>query len=215
MLRGLIGPSRATQRRRVSPWTKQRTRVLRRRLAQGARVRDIAAELGHGITYNAVIGKIHRLGISELSPYGGAPGRRSAANTRSADRPVHAPRVAWWFRKGPPPAWVVDAKPYVETVDADARIPRRLRRSLFELNDQTCRWPVGDPRSSRLFFCGAQPLRNKPYCAAHCARAYRHLRQVPQRVSAPRLRHAARDADRSVMPSSKTAPQRRSTGERR
>src|ERR1700757_4366525 len=104
MLRGLTGLSRATRPRLVSPWTKQRTRVLRRRWTQGARVRDIAAELGHGITYNAVIGKIHRLGISDRSPYGGAPGRRSPANTRSADGPVHAPRAAWWFRKEPLPA---------------------------------------------------------------------------------------------------------------
>jgi hypothetical protein len=74
-------------------------------------VRDIAAELGHGITYNAVNGKIHRLGISELSPYGGAAGRRYTANTLPADGPAHAPRAAWWFRKGPLPAWVVDAKP--------------------------------------------------------------------------------------------------------
>jgi GcrA cell cycle regulator len=204
-----------TPQRRTSPWTTDRIRLLRRRWRQGARVREIAAELGHGMTRNAVISKIHRLGISALSPYGGAPGRRFAANTRSADRPVRAPRVAWWFRKGPPPAWVVDAKPHVETLGADARIPRRQRRSLFELSDDTCRWPVGDPRSSRFFFCGAQPLRNKPYCADHRARAYRRLRDVLQRVSAPRLRHVARDADRSVMPSSKTAPQRRSTGERR
>jgi len=205
----------ATPQRRASPWTTERIRLLRRRWRRGARVREIAAELGHGITSNAVIAKIHRLGISALSPYGGAPGRRYAASTRPADRPVHAPRAAWWFRKGPLPAWVVDAKPHVETVGADARIPRRQRRSLFELSDDTCRWPVGDPRSSRLFFCGAQPLRNKPYCAEHCARAYRRLRDVSQRVSAPRLRHPARDADRPVMPGSKITPQRRSTGERR
>jgi GcrA cell cycle regulator len=160
-----------TPQRRASPWTTERIRLLRRRWRQGTRVREIAAELGHGITRNAVISKIHRLGISALSPYGGAPGRRFAANTRPDDRPVHAPRAVCWFRKGPLPAWVVDAKPYVETVSADARIPRRQRRSLFELSDDTCRWPVGDPRSSRFFFCGAQPLRNKPYCAEHCARA--------------------------------------------
>ena len=71
MLQGPIGLPRAPRRRPLSPWTKQRTRVLRRRWSQGARVRDIAAELGHGITYNAVIGKIHRLGISDRSPYGG------------------------------------------------------------------------------------------------------------------------------------------------
>jgi len=187
-----------TLQRRASPWTTERIRLLRRRWRQGARVREIAAELGHGITCNAVISKIHRLGISALSPYGGAPGRRFAASTRPADRPVHAPRAAWWFRKGPLPAWVVNARPYVETVGADARIPRRQRRSLFELSDDTCRWPVGDPRSSRLFFCGAQSLRNKPYCAEHAARAAR--RQW-------RRRHPLRAGD-------ETAVHHTSTGER-
>jgi GcrA cell cycle regulator len=210
MLQGPIG----LRRRPLSPWTKQRTRVLRWRWLQGARVREIAAELGHGITYNAVIGKIHRLGISDQSPYGGAPGRRTA-NARPADSPVHAQGAAWWFRKGPLPSWVVNARPYVETVGADARTPRRRRRSLLELKDDTCRWPIGDPRSSRFFFCGAQPLRNKPYCAAHCARAYRRRGESTQCVSTPRLRQAARDADRSVMPSSKTATLRRSTGGRK
>ncbi|HET9816421.1 MAG TPA: GcrA family cell cycle regulator [Xanthobacteraceae bacterium] len=79
MLRESIDLPRAP-RRRASPWTKPRLRLLRRRWAQGARVREIAAELGHGITSNAVIAKIHRLGIARLSPYGGTPGRRHAAN---------------------------------------------------------------------------------------------------------------------------------------
>ena len=187
-----------TLQRRASPWTTERIRLLRRRWRQGARVREIAAELGHGITGNAVISKIHRLGISALSPYGGAPGRRFAASTRPADRPVYPQRAPYWFRKGPPPAWVVNARPYVETVGADARIPRRQRRSLFELSDDTCRWPVGDPRSSRLFFCGAQSLRNKPYCAEHAARAAR--RQW-------RRRHPLRAGD-------ETAVHHTSTGER-
>jgi GcrA cell cycle regulator len=200
---------------RASPWTTERIRLLRRRWRRGARAREIAAELGHGITCNAVISKIHRLGISRLSPYGGAPGRRYTANTRPADRPVHAQRAAWWFRKGPLPAWVVNAKPYVETVGADARIPRRQRRSLLELNDETCSWPVGDPRSSRFFFCGARPVPNKPYCAAHCARAYRRRGESTRRVSTSRPRHATRDADRSLMPSSETATLRGSTGERK
>jgi GcrA cell cycle regulator len=215
MLQGPIGLSRAPRRGPVSPWTKERTRLLRRRWSQGGRVREIAAELGHGITYNAVIAKIHRLGISKLSPYGGAPGRRYAANTRPADRPVYPQRAPYWFRKGPLPAWVVNARPYMETVGADARIPRRQRRSLFELSDDTCRWPVGDPRSCRFFFCGAQPVRNKPYCAAHCARAYRRRGESTRGVSVPCPRDATSEADRSVMPSSKTATLRRSTGGRK
>ena len=43
----------------------------------------------------------------------------------------------------------------------------------MELTDDTCRWPVGDPSTVDFFFCGAQPLPDKPYCAAHCARAER------------------------------------------
>jgi GcrA cell cycle regulator len=173
------------KRRQVSPWNKARARYLRRRWSQGARVRDIAAELGQGITPNAVIAKIHRLGIADLSPYGGAPGRRHAT-IRYVDKPGY--RIADWHRRGPLPAWVVNAKPYVENARLDANIPRRRRRSLFELSDDTCRWPVGDPRSSRLFFCGAQAAHNKPYCAEHCARAYRRPRAPPNNARA-----AARD----------------------
>src|SRR5262249_54347008 len=73
----------------------ERIRLLRRRWRRGARVREIAAELGHGITCNAVISKIHRLGISRLSPYGGAPGRRYTANTRPANRPVAGQPRPW------------------------------------------------------------------------------------------------------------------------
>jgi GcrA cell cycle regulator len=171
--------------KRVSPWDKTRTRYLRRRWSQGARVRDISAELGHGITPNAVIAKIHRLGIADLSPFGGAPGRRHGT-VRYVDKPGY--RIADWRRRGPLPAWVVNAKPYVEDARLDANIPRRRRRALLELTDNTCRWPVGDPRSSRLFFCGAQAAHNEPYCAEHCARAYRRPQAPPNNARA-----AARD----------------------
>src|SRR5262245_64429889 len=104
MLRESIGLPRAP-RKRVSPWTKPRLRLLRRRWAQGARVREIAAELGYGITSNAVIAKIHRLGIARLSPYGGRPGRRHVGKTGTVDRLLRGHRAAYWFHKGPPPAW--------------------------------------------------------------------------------------------------------------
>jgi GcrA cell cycle regulator len=41
-----------------------------------------------------------------------------------------------------------------------------------ELNSNTCRWPIGEPGTPDFCFCGAPPQPEKPYCAAHCARAY-------------------------------------------
>jgi GcrA cell cycle regulator len=175
-------------------------RLLRRRWRQGARVREIAAELGHGFTKNAVIAKIHRLGIAELSPFGGAPGRRYAAKTiRNVPKPASAPSVALWYRRGPPPAWVVNAQPYVEDARVDARIPRRQRRSLLQLSDGSCRWPVGDPSSPHFFFCGAPAARNKPYCAEHCARAVRLARAPPRKAARPRRNGAKRGGGTSTI----------------
>lgn len=38
---------------------------------------------------------------------------------------------------------------------------------------QTCQWIMGDPRDEGgPVFCDQQAQRRKPYCAAHCARAY-------------------------------------------
>lgn len=200
MLRASIGVPGALQRPTSPRWTKERMRLLRRRWRQGARVREIAAELGHGFTKNAVIAKIHRLGIAELSPFGGAPGRRYAAKTiRNVPKPASGPSVALWYRRGPPPAWVVNAQPYVEDARVDAKIPRRQRRSLLQLSDGSCRWPVGDPSSSHFFFCGAPAARNKPYCAEHCARAVRLARAPPRKAARPRQNGAKRGGGTSTI----------------
>ena len=179
---------RASRRYRRPQWTDERTKYLRRRWLQGARIWEIAEELGGGITTNAVVAKIHRLGIAEFSPYGGAPGRRRAAKKIVA-LPERTCGGEYRCGQRPVPAWVANARPYVDNPLLDAGIPLRQRRSLLELSGRTCRWPVGDPSSSVFFFCGAKPVRNKPYCAAHCARAYRHSGESTQRVSTtPRRR---------------------------
>ncbi len=216
-MQGSSSMPRASRRYARPQWTDERTKYLRKRWLQGARMREIAEELGRGISTNAVAAKIRRLGIAEFSPYGGAPGRRRAAKKilRRPERTSGYRGVEHRCVQRPIPAWVANARPYVENPLLDAGVPLRQRRTLLELSGRTCRWPVGDPSSSVFFFCGAKPVRNKPYCAAHCARAYRRPRESTQRVSMPRLRHAARDTDRSVMPRNETATLRRSTGEKK
>jgi len=183
MLPDLFDLPRPARGRAASPWTEERLRHLRRRWKDGARAREIGAELG--VSANAVIAKIHRLGIARLSPYGGAPGRRLALRRIPAgDRPHRARRRAFSLRRAPPAALLLNSKRLVENARRDEEIPRSQRRALFELSDASCRWPVGDPASPSFFFCGAEAMRSKSYCAAHCARAYRRPRAPPQRARA-------------------------------
>jgi GcrA cell cycle regulator len=171
--------------RAASPWTQERLRYLRRRWREGARAREIAAALG--VTANAVIAKIHRLGIARLSPYGGAPGRRQKLqNIPRAARPQYARRSAFASRRALPALPLLKGKRHLEPARLDAQIPQAQRRSLPALCDDNCRWPVGEPGSPAFFFCGGEVARNKPYCAAHCARAYLRPRPVARDARAAR-----------------------------
>src|ERR1700682_2136605 len=60
-----------------SPWTQERVEYSTARWSEGASARQISRELGHGISRSAVLGLIYRLGIADLSPFGGRRGRRS------------------------------------------------------------------------------------------------------------------------------------------
>jgi GcrA cell cycle regulator len=169
----------------TSPWTDERIERLKTRWSQGASARQIARELGHGISRSAVLGKIHRLGIAGMSPHAGARGQQPAGKIlRGRRRGTGLGVVA----QQPLPAWVIGARPYVDDPLRDAGIPMQQRRPLLGLSDGTCRWPVGDPASSDFFFCGAEPIRGKPYCAAHCARAYRPETEAMQRAPNARPR---------------------------
>ena len=188
---------RLARGRAASPWTEERLRHLRRRWKDGARAREIGAELG--VSANAVIAKIHRLGIARLSPYGGAPGRRLALRRIPAgDRPHRVRRRAFSLRRAPPAPPLLNSKRFVENARRDEEIPRSQRRALFELSDASCRWPVGDPASPSFFFCGAEAMRSKSYCAAHCARAYRRPRAPPPAPFVPA--QAGTQESRTVAP---------------
>jgi GcrA cell cycle regulator len=45
--------------------------------------------------------------------------------------------------------------------------------SPLDLNERMCRWPIGHPGDNDFRFCGAQRIPGRPYCADHCAVAYR------------------------------------------
>jgi GcrA cell cycle regulator len=149
-------------------WTDERVELLKKLWSDGLSASQIAAELG-GITRNAVIGKVHRLGLS-----GRAKSASSAvARPRKARSSSHMLRLARPAIRGNTAlAHAYDLE--VETVPelVENIIPIGQRRTILELTEQTCRWPIGDPGTSDFFFCGGNTVNGLPYCAYHSRLAY-------------------------------------------
>jgi len=219
---GRTGFPRRPRRYAASPWSAERIEQLKARWSQGASAQTIAGELGPFISRSAVLAKIHRLGIAQLSPFAGMPGQRKGEGAARPKKTVSKPRVAKQpqsqnenaKQKRSSPAWVAAAKPHVDNPLVDTDIPPLQRRSLLELTEGSCRWPVGDPSTADFFFCGAEPFNGKPYCAAHCARAYRTEANVMPRAPSARLRRAMlryRGMDTYINFGGETAAERRWT----
>ena len=186
----LVGLRRDRSRRAALPWTDARIAHLKARWSQGVTAKRIARELGGGISRSAVLGKIHRLGFAELSPRAWVSrSHLKRGGGRCISQQLRVERLLGGIFAGQhwlPPAWVIEAKPYVDDPRVDADIPLTQRRPLLELTAGTCRWPVGDPSHPDFFFCGAEAPRGELYCAAHRARAYRPAAETIPGAASPR-----------------------------
>jgi GcrA cell cycle regulator len=134
-----------------SGWSETRVTTLSQLWLDGLSASQIAKQLG-GVTRNAVIGKVHRLGLSGRAP-ASAPSRAPRTATPRSRRPRRAPPL----RKAPAPPPV------------QAYAPAPEGPGLFEdmalLGAHACKWPIGDPKSPEFSFCG-RPADGR-YCAAH------------------------------------------------
>ncbi|HWA04894.1 MAG TPA: GcrA family cell cycle regulator [Rhizomicrobium sp.] len=132
-------------------WTDDRVEQLKNLWTEGLSASQIARALG-GVTRNAVIGKVHRLGLA---------GRASPSRS---DRPrlPSAPKVS--MRSYIPPAPIVEEDPLILDDGSHATV--------LTINDRMCRWPIGDPSADEFHFCGRKPKAGSPYCEAHARKAY-------------------------------------------
>src|SRR5437762_9517937 len=153
----------------VLTWSDDRVEQLKKLWESGLSASQIAAELGN-VTRNAVIGKVHRLGLSgrAKSPSSAAPRQRkarpAAQQMMRVARPVSRGNTAL--------AHAFDMELEPDPVAFDNVVPMSQRLTLLELNEATCHWPVGDPSSPEFFFCGGKALSGLPYCAHHSRVAY-------------------------------------------
>src|SRR4030088_874049 len=139
---------------KILTWSDDRVEQLKKLWEAGLSASKIAAELGN-VTRNAVIGKVHRLGLSgrAKSPSSAAPRPRKA---RPHQHMMRVSRPAVRGNTALAHAYDLDAEPEPELVDND--IPMGQRRTLLELPEGTCRWPIGDPGQIAFFFCGGRTI---------------------------------------------------------
>ncbi|WP_415921786.1 GcrA family cell cycle regulator [Tateyamaria sp. SN6-1] len=179
-------------------WTDERVELLKKMWGEGQSASQIAKELG-GVTRNAVIGKVHRLGLSNRAGGGGASTAKADAKPKAAPKaeakpkaPKPEPKVA------PEPALetkaVVPARKQIipagqplppqpsaneispEALAKVSEIEKKAKRiSLMELTERTCKWPVGDPATDDFWFCGLPVQQGKPYCEAHVGVAFQPM----------------------------------------
>ena len=185
-------------------WTDERVEQLKDMWNEGMSASQIAKALG-GVTRNAVIGKVHRLGLSNRGASGGAaqpgsdeapvterpraeekeagpaePAAEPAPETKAADAAAPAapaPRQPPAIRDASEPR--APGQPTPEEEEARrtlAEIEKMARRlSLLELTERTCKWPIGDPTEESFHFCGLQAIPGKPYCEHHVTIAFQPM----------------------------------------
>ena len=147
-------------------WTDERVELLKKLWQDGLSASQIAAELG-GVTRNAVIGKVHRLGLS---------GRGQPTSSIKRQRRTHSPgirRVAADDHCRQPRPQRREHLPEAEIRPRrNVVVPIARKLSIFQLTERTCKWPIGDPGGDDFHFCGHDSLDNLPYCEYHAGVAY-------------------------------------------
>ncbi|WNJ94065.1 GcrA family cell cycle regulator [Bosea sp. 685] len=161
-------------------WTEERVELLKKLWSDGLSASQIAGELG-SVTRNAVIGKVHRLGLSgrAKNPAAASTPRASTprkAPTRSPSHPMagaHPGMTRGNNALAPQYAAEADAEAEQETVlSEDVVVPFSERVTIMDLREYMCRWPMGDPTTPEFRFCGGRSQTGMPYCTYHSRIAY-------------------------------------------
>ena len=168
----------------MSGWTNKRVLDLTEMWSAGLSASQIAARFGD-ISRNAVIGKVHRLGL---------PGRLVKVRTSSRGFIIqpsnfNEPKPKKFQSQPPNPH-----ADFVRRLEAEMKIsikhepvepPADCRNvPLLDLHANACRWPTNDaaPGETHLF-CGAEQEENSPYCAPHGRIAFKGLSMSIRRAA--------------------------------
>lgn len=170
----------ANQLTHTGGWTPDREKALRSLWNDGKSASQIAAIMGGGLSRSGVLGKAHRLKLASRTKAASKPAPRRLKRVGNAGGTVAKLKKA--RDVAPQAASVAEALRAVTVSDPSgdkylksavwSPLPGTEPIGLLQLNEHTCRWPVG---AAPTLFCGLNPNAGSPYCALHAARSVRRL----------------------------------------
>ena len=135
-------------------WTNEKVEKLKELWSKGHTASQIAEMLGD-TTRNAVIGKAHRLDLEAR-----APSKQSATPRSKENRQIK--------RTAAP----TSRKAKFQSILLDKNFEPENPKSLEDLTESTCKWPIGHPNDEKFYFCGRKPEGEFPYCKLHVLYAF-------------------------------------------
>ena len=136
-------------------WTEEKVSKLKELWGKGNTASQIAEIIG-GISRNAVIGKAHRLNLSAKIKTRSAPLSQNLKPSQNNDN-VNS-------RKGRKNKF----RSLLIEKDFEPENPKQLE----ELDENSCKWPIGHPDENSFYFCGRSSLKDFSYCKLHLLYAY-------------------------------------------
>ena len=141
-------------------WTDDRVELLKKLWSEGLSASQIASKMG-GVTRNAVIGKVHRLGLSGRATPAKPQLSRKTEKVEKTETRTFQSRAKAFKSSIPEPDFM---EPLILATGDNATVST--------LSRNMCKWPIGDPSSEDFHFCGQKATAGKPYCAYHAHMAF-------------------------------------------
>ncbi len=146
-------------------WTRDREEKLKELWKKGHTASQIAEILGE-TTRNAVIGKAHRLKLAARAP---AKGVKAEKKQVLSNKEVKNEKF-------------ISRKARFKSILLDKNFEPESPKTLEQLEDKNCRWPIGHPDEKDFYFCGRTPVEGFSYCKLHVLYAFQPKNQKEELI---------------------------------